>query len=771
MGIPLLLLGAAELVLRFAGGGFPTTLWVPDRIGERAVWRENDFYTYRYFPPPMARVSCIAHVDRPKPADAVRIVVLGESAALGDPMSDFGPPRMLQSILRHRYPGRRIEVINGAITAINSHVIREIARELSGLEPDAVILYIGNNEVIGPYGPGTVFSGFFSNDAWVRASVWASRFRLLQLARFAASVVLEGRMRTEFDGLDMFSQNPVAADDPRLNIVYRRFDRNLRAIVRSVHRARAQAVLCTVAVNRRDFPPVLSRNNPGLTAKELETWEEAFQKGRTGVEQEDWGRALTHFERAAELDPAHAELAWLTAMCVDQAGQPGAADRLYDLACEQDAFRFRADAALNRIVKEIAASQTDRLVFVDVDAHFRGDSAPSDADLFMDHVHFTLEGSYDLACLWADSLETLAAFQDRLPAPPPSFDEVKDQLLITPYIEMDFSRRILTRHSQPPFTSQWGHSNRMQRLLQRHAELEAAAWGMDLDATRRAYEFRMASSPDDPFLPLHWGRQLLEMNRTREAEEVVRRAMQRAPHRISVRLPMARLLAATGHPDDAAQVLLAGRRKHGYAAAGGTFQIVSTLLSNGQTDEALSFAQSVLLRIRRLDYRWRVRRAVAQLRYLAEQKTTAMDLMNRGRLPDAIPVWQKLMKIRNDMPEPLFWLGAWHTLRREFHFSEPLLTAAGQRWNRARHAYHLGLLRAAMGQTEEARIQLRIAADWAHDDLELVGSLAWVFQFHPNEALRDPDRARPLLQRAQESERIPSLPPRGSWLLRESRLP
>ena len=57
----------------------------------------------------------------------------------------------LEVMLRDRFPGKKIEVINTATTAINSHVIKHIAREIARCSPDACIVYTGNNEVIGPY--------------------------------------------------------------------------------------------------------------------------------------------------------------------------------------------------------------------------------------------------------------------------------------------------------------------------------------------------------------------------------------------------------------------------------------------------------------------------------------------------------------------------------------------------------------------------------------------------------------------------------------------
>ena len=92
-----------------------------------------------------------------KPPNTKRIFILGESAALGDPMPEFSFSRMLEKMLIERFPSNRFEVINVAVTAINSHVILPIARECARHEGDLWIVYMGNNEMVGPFGAGTVF--------------------------------------------------------------------------------------------------------------------------------------------------------------------------------------------------------------------------------------------------------------------------------------------------------------------------------------------------------------------------------------------------------------------------------------------------------------------------------------------------------------------------------------------------------------------------------------------------------------------------------------
>ena len=99
------------------------------------MWIDNPFFGYRFFAPRLARTPPGAVIDREKPPGTIRVFVLGESAAMGDPLDEFGPARQLACLLEARYPGKRFEVVNAAMTAINSHVIAEIAREAAWLRP------------------------------------------------------------------------------------------------------------------------------------------------------------------------------------------------------------------------------------------------------------------------------------------------------------------------------------------------------------------------------------------------------------------------------------------------------------------------------------------------------------------------------------------------------------------------------------------------------------------------------------------------------------
>src|SRR6185369_16568722 len=156
-GVPLLLVVALELVLRLAGFGYPTAFLLKSSNHGEPTFVQNDQFGWRFFGPRAARVPEASSIPRAKPPGTIRIFVFGESAAFGDPQPRFGLPRMLEALLELRHPDKKFEVVNAAMTGINSHVILPLARDCEKAGADVWVIYMGNNEVVGPFGAGTVF--------------------------------------------------------------------------------------------------------------------------------------------------------------------------------------------------------------------------------------------------------------------------------------------------------------------------------------------------------------------------------------------------------------------------------------------------------------------------------------------------------------------------------------------------------------------------------------------------------------------------------------
>jgi hypothetical protein len=149
-----------------------------------------------------------------KPVGTYRIFVLGESAAMGDPDPAYGFSRYLAAMLGERFPTMRFEVVNTGIVAINSHVSLVMARELAKYKPDLLLVYTGSNEVVGPYGPGTVLTA----SSMSMPIIFARSLRIGQL------LSEKGKQRAEWRGMEMFLNKQVPADSPMMEPAYRHFD-------------------------------------------------------------------------------------------------------------------------------------------------------------------------------------------------------------------------------------------------------------------------------------------------------------------------------------------------------------------------------------------------------------------------------------------------------------------------------------------------------------------------------------------------------------------
>ena len=269
--VPGLMLCLAEMTLRWVRYGYSTSFFVPvERDGKR-WWVENDRFGWRFFPPSVARAPAPVVMSASKSPGTCRIFILGESAALGDPRPAFGFGRYLEVLLQERFPTTRFEVVNVAMTAINSHAVRRIARECARHQGDIWVVYMGNNEYYGPFGAGTIFGPQSPPMVLVHA-----RLALLSTRLGQGLAALVGRLgpgasgATEWTGLQMFLGQELAPDDARRAAVHRNFAGNLESILRQGTAAGARVLLASVAVSLAECGPFASLHGNALSSAACE---------------------------------------------------------------------------------------------------------------------------------------------------------------------------------------------------------------------------------------------------------------------------------------------------------------------------------------------------------------------------------------------------------------------------------------------------------------------------------------------------------------------
>ena len=504
IGIPALLFLGLEGGLRLAGFGRPTGFLIPDE--KPGYFRTNPDFVGFFLPRNFDLRPLNFRISAHKPADTVRIVVLGESAAQGVPAPAFAFAPQLRAQLRARYPGRDIEVINTGIVAINSHVVRQIARDLADFSPDLFVVYLGNNEVVGPYGPGCAYLSAMPPRWVIRLSIAAKLSRTGQLLSALLNKLPHPAQRPlEWGGMAMFVNNAVRGDDPRLEEVYRNFEANLRDIVHVATAAGAKTLLCTVVANLKDSAPFLSLHRPGLTEPELAAWQRAFDRGKVAWLLGETGAARQDLQEALRLDPQYADTAFMLGSLELQAGDVASARRLLSDAAHWDALRFRPDPRLNAITRQVAQEHGPGVSLLDA-AMLLGSDPESTApiagrELLFEHVHFDWAGNYGLARLMAQGAEAALGPEQSGRSSWLDSAGAAAALAYTPYERLALLQHAADIMRNPPFNNQLTYYEDQARLAREIARAENTFNSPESrQQARAAAEAAIIADPENPAL-------------------------------------------------------------------------------------------------------------------------------------------------------------------------------------------------------------------------------------------------------------------------------
>ncbi len=469
--IPLIFLGGIEVVLRLAGYGYRTNVFKEIRIGGDKYLVNNDDFSLRFFPPQMGRFLGPFRMAVKKPAGTYRIFILGESTAMGDPDPSYGASRYLEAMLSTRYPKTHFEIINLGITAINSNVVLPIARDCAVQDGDLWIIYMGNNEMVGPFGAATVFGTKAPPLTLIRLNLAIQKTRLGQLLTDFSRKIKEANTKvTSWGGMEMFVGNQLAADDPRKEIIYRNFSRNLDDIVKTGLNSGAKILLNTVAVNLKDCAPFASMMDSNLPAADRVRFEHFFTDGVQSEDGKDFSGAAWNFEKAAELDPKIAELQFRWSKCLLSLTNFAGAQEHFQLACDYDALPFRADSRINRIIKdEPNKAGSNNLVLLDAVTSLAAGTHEKilGRETFYEHVHFNFDGNYSLARAWAEQIEKIlpdGISQNAITNVWASSEICGQRLGLSDWNRSLVFESVIQRMQKPPLSSQLDNAERVNEL-------------------------------------------------------------------------------------------------------------------------------------------------------------------------------------------------------------------------------------------------------------------------------------------------------------------
>lgn len=557
---PLLFFVLLESGLRLGGFGVTSDFFVPDE--QPGVYRTNPHFTELFFPASFGLKPVNFRLSREKPTGAQRIFVIGESAAMGVPEPAFSITPQLQAQLRAADHGRQIDVYNLGVTAINSHAILRIVQEAVSFHPDLLVIYMGNNEVVGPYGPGSLATGRIPSRYLIRFGLWVRSTRTGQcVQRALAALRPAGTRFKDWRGMEMFARNAVDASDPRLADVYANFTANVDDMLAVAREAGVKIVLSTVAVNVRDCAPFVSRHEPGLAPAQLELWQQDIDRAALAVDRGKPDEARPQLDHALSINPRHADTHFRMARILEATGEWVNARKHYLDALQWDALRFRADAEINAIIRRAAAAHSSTVTLVDAAGALGSDAdssgPPAGAELFFEHVHLRWEGNYALTRLLAPAAWT--ALHEGSTAAPTWLDAAAcaDVVGYTDLGRLEMARDMGELTSRPPFTAQSSYGEARTRLLVEIATTESGLKANGgIDAAVAKVEAALRNDPKNPsllFLAARARAQSGDLSAALALNEQLALVSPFAPEQTAQR---AFLLQHLGRADEATELLL-----------------------------------------------------------------------------------------------------------------------------------------------------------------------------------------------------------------------
>jgi len=446
--IPIVFLLVFEILLRLLGFGQSFPLFIENPAHTDYLLARPDVMK-RYFPYSKNVPTVTMETDfflAKKPENGIRIFVQGGSTAAGFPYGlGASLSGTLEQRLRQSMPNHRVELINTAMSAVNSHTLLDLADDIIEQDPDMILIYAGHNEFLGVLGATSNFAS--SSSFWLtRAMLSLKELRLFQLlqwlyAAFESSPEQATNMQSSSSMMAQVAANQsIELDSSAYKAGLHQFETNIGALLAKYKAKGIPVLIANIASNHSgqapfkssevepEFSALVSTLNPNanISVKEFEAASSALEKSRS---------ALLHYE-----------LGKLS----ESRNQFDLAAKHYELAVANDLLKFRASAQMNKIIERLAAKHGAQ--FVDALAYFKARSPHGIVgdELMLEHLHPNLRGYYVISEAFYTALSDGKYFS---PWTDISINKAWPQRLILPSEEYHGFASILKLKSAYPFVA------------------------------------------------------------------------------------------------------------------------------------------------------------------------------------------------------------------------------------------------------------------------------------------------------------------------------
>jgi len=365
---PVVILLLLELSLRIADYGNNFNLFEDYSLYGKTYRRCNHDFGKKYFNHVVYTTPGNELFLKEKPENGFRFFVIGSSTAVGFPYgSGVMFPRILHDRLQDSYPDNYIEVINTAMTAINSYTFEDKINEILAEEPDAILIYGGQNEFYGALGIGSKEA--LGTVRWIKVlHLKLLEFKTYQLLRnliFGTQSLFSGK--DEVDNTDASTTTLMEKIVDKKDIEYKsklyrlalkHYRKNMLVILKKARRKGVPVFFSELVSNVKDLPPFGS-SETGLYPSAMKVYEEALA-----------------FERNGEYDKAK---------------------KSYYFAKDLDCIRFRAPSEMNDIVHALSGKYGCHMIPMNILFEKNSPHGLIGNGLLTEHVHPNIDGYFLMA--------------------------------------------------------------------------------------------------------------------------------------------------------------------------------------------------------------------------------------------------------------------------------------------------------------------------------------------------------------------------------------
>ncbi len=364
--IPFLILFLLEIILRVVGFGDNLNLFIDHPDKEFKEYKiVNPLIGKKYFQKLEYTSPANDIFLKEKPANGFRIFVMGSSTVIGFPYNyNLMFSRILHERLQDSYPEKHIEVVNTAITAINSFSLLDYMNDILKEEPDAILIYAGHNEFYGAFGIGSEEkTGSHGKLTFIHLDLMSLRvYQLLRNVIYGTGRLLSGEnndSKVRGPLMKRIARNKnIPYKEESYNIGIARYRKNMSEILKKAGQNSIPVFISELICNIRDMEPFCS-----AITTEYPAAMDVYRDARKYEKEKNYKLAKENYYKAKDLD------------CI----------------------RFRASEEINDIIRDLANKHN--AILIPMQERFENESPDGliGNNLLTEHVHPNIDGYFLMA--------------------------------------------------------------------------------------------------------------------------------------------------------------------------------------------------------------------------------------------------------------------------------------------------------------------------------------------------------------------------------------